>query len=97
MPQDEPQLQAALAIGTDGANGHYPEHETVQSGANRRESVSPKPAASKNNSPRLKAGLCGSVLDRAGKRVNGFERVDIHVGNVRAHRPHGINRADFLP
>ncbi len=73
MPQDEPQLQAALAIGTDGANGHYPEHETVQSGANRRESVSPKPAASKNNSPRLKAGLCGSVLDRAGKRVNGFE------------------------
>ncbi len=96
VPQDEPQLQAALAIGTDGANGHYPEHETVQSGANRRESVSPKPAASKNNSPRLKAGLCGSVQDSAGKRVNGFERVDIHVGNVQAHRPHGINRVDFL-
>ncbi len=49
-----------------------------------------------NNKPRHKAGLCGSVLDRAGKRVNGFERVDIHVGNVQAHRPHGINRGDFL-
>ena len=77
VPQDEPQLQAALATGTDGANCHgychYPEHETVQSGANHRESVSPKPASPKNDKPRREAGLCGSVLDRAGKRVNGFE------------------------
>ncbi len=54
---------------------------------------------STNDKPRLKAGLCDTVLDRASgqkKRVNGFERVDIHVGNVQAHRPNGINRVDFL-
>ncbi len=30
-------------------------------------------SASPNDKPRREAGLCGSVLDRAGKRVNGFE------------------------
>ncbi len=39
-------------------------------------------SASPNDKPRREAGLCGSVRDRAGKRVNGFERVDMHVGNV---------------
>ncbi len=60
-------------------------HETVQSGASGCESDRTFISASAKDKPRRKAGLCGSVRDRASgqkKRVNGFERVDMHVGNV---------------
>ncbi len=79
--------------------GNHLVRETVQSGALGCELDRNFSSASANNKPRRKAGLCGSVQDRAfgqKKRVNGFERVDIHVGNVQAHRPSGINRVDFL-
>ena len=29
------------------------------------------------------------------KRVSGFERADIHVGNVQVYRVNAINNADF--
>ena len=68
------------ATGTDDAgpvrchqNRHHSVHETVQSGASGCESDRTFMSASPNDKPRRKAGLCGSVRDRAGKRVNGFE------------------------
>ncbi|MBT4766830.1 MAG: tyrosine-type recombinase/integrase, partial [Phycisphaerae bacterium] len=68
------------ATGTDDAgpvrchqNRHHSVHETVQSGASGCESDRNFSSTSPNNKPRRKAGLCGSVRDRAGKRVNGFE------------------------
>jgi integrase len=68
------------ATGTDDAgpvrchqNRHHSVHETVQSGASGCESDRTFMSASPNDKPRRKAGLCDTVQDRAGKRVNGFE------------------------
>ena len=52
---------------------HHSVRETVQSGASGCESDRTLCPPFSNNKPRRKAGLCGSVLGRAGKRENGFE------------------------
>ena len=41
-------------------------------------------SASPNDKPRRKAGLCGSVRDRAGKRVNGFEPSTFTLATLRS-------------
>ena len=79
--------------------GNHLVRETVQSGALGCELDRNLSSASANNKPRRKAGLCGSVLDRASgqkKRVNGFERVGIHVGNVQGHPVSVIVRVGVL-
>ena len=54
-------------------NRHHSVRETVQSGASGCESDVTRGFHLANDKPRREAGLCGSVRDRAGKRVNGFE------------------------
>ena len=79
---ERPYVEDAIgqATGTDDAgpvrchqNRHHSVRETVQSGASGCESNRTFMSASPNDKPRREEGLCGSVLDHAGKRVRRFE------------------------
>ncbi len=64
----------AAASGARHQKCHQSGRQRLQTGAGRCGSESGLDHPSTNDKPRREAGLCDTVLDRAGKRVRRFER-----------------------